>query len=85
LAAWREIDGVVVIISPQDSVLHELNSTGSFLWKQLNGERSQEELARLVSLEFDVDPDEALRDVREFLAGLAAKHLLVSCAEAAHG
>jgi hypothetical protein len=85
LAAWREIDGVVVIISPQDSVLHELNSTGSFLWKQLDGQRSLEELARLVSQEFEVDPEKALGDVREFLAGLAAKQLLASCAEAAHG
>jgi len=28
--AWREIDDETVIISPQDSVMHELNDNGEF-------------------------------------------------------
>jgi hypothetical protein len=37
LLAWREIDGAAVIISPGDSVMHELNGTGSAVWRLLDG------------------------------------------------
>ena len=82
-AAWREIDGVVVVISPTDSVLHELNSTGSFIWKQANGERTVEEIAAQVAEEFDVSAEVALADTRAFLEMLAEKKLLAELPEAA--
>jgi hypothetical protein len=85
LAAWREIDGVVVVITPGDSVLHELNASASFIWKNLNGERTPEEIAGLLAEEFEVSGEQARADVREFLAGLVAKGLLAPRGEAAHG
>ncbi len=76
LAAWREIDGVVVVISPEDSVLHELNPTAGFIWKHATGERTAEEIAVLLATEFDVDAATALADTRELLAELAGKKLV---------
>lgn len=83
LAAWREIDGVVVVISPEDSVLHELNPTAGFIWKHATGERTAEEIARLLADEFEVDAATALADTRELIAELAAKKLLHTEAAAA--
>ena len=89
LAAWREIDGIVVVISPEDSVLHELNPTAGFIWKHATGERTTEEIARLLADEYDVDAATALADTREMIAELAAKKLLrteaVSAAEVSRG
>lgn len=76
-AAWREVDGAVVIISPEDSVLHELNETASFIWKLATGERSAEEIARHLSQEFDVDRQTALADTCELMDHLRQKNLLV--------
>ena len=76
LAAWREIDGIVVVISPEDSVLHELNPTAGFIWKRATGERTTEEIARLLADEYEVDVATALADTREMIAELAAKKLL---------
>lgn len=76
LAAWREMDGVVVVISPEDSVLHELNPTASFVWKHATGERTAEEIAALLAAEYDVDARTALADTRELIADLLAKNLL---------
>ncbi|MCL4523106.1 MAG: PqqD family protein [Acidobacteria bacterium] len=76
LAAWREIDGVVVVISPEDSILHELNPTAGFIWKHATGERTTEEIARLLADEYEVDAVTALADTRDMLAELAAKKLL---------
>jgi len=37
--AWREIDDETVIISPHDSVMHELNDTGRLPWKNVDGKK----------------------------------------------
>ncbi len=76
-AAWREVDEAVVIISPVDSVLHELNSTAGFIWKHATGRYAIEEIARLLATEYDVDPDTALTDVEELTTHLEQKNLLL--------
>ena len=77
LLAWREIEGEVVIISPEDSFLHELNATASFIWKQLDGERTAPEIAELVATEYDVTPRVASADTEELVSQLEAKGLLL--------
>jgi hypothetical protein len=77
LAAWRELGGEVVIISPQDSVLHELNQTASLIWKLATGTRGIPEIARQVAAEFEVDEATALADTRSFVEELCSKGLLL--------
>src|ERR1700737_2825316 len=76
ILAWREIEGETVIISPEESVMHELNSTGSFIWNQIDGRRTAEEIAELLAGEYEVLPEIALADTRELLDQLAAKMLV---------
>lgn len=76
MLAWREIEGEVVIISPEESMLHELNQTASFIWKQLDGKRTMEEIARLLAQEFEVPVEQALADTEELVAQLQEKQLL---------
>jgi hypothetical protein len=87
LAAWRELEGEVVIMSPEDSVLHELNETASFIWKQATGERNIEGIARAMSAEFAVDETTALEDTRALVEELRSKGLLLiePAAQAATG
>ncbi|MHB8526213.1 MAG: PqqD family protein [Candidatus Acidiferrales bacterium] len=82
LLAWREIDGQVVIISPEDSVVHELNETASFIWKQADAGGDAGEIARKIGIEYSISASEARADMDEFLAGLAAKGLLQIAAAA---
>lgn len=76
--AWREIGGEIVIISPDDSQVHELNETASLVWKQADGTRTREEIAAVVASEFEVDLAAAAADVAELTTVLSEKHLLVS-------
>jgi hypothetical protein len=76
MLAWREIDGQVIIISPEESVMHELNETGSFLWKSLDGQRGTNELAALLAGEFDVEIEQARADTDALLSLLASRKLL---------
>ena len=75
--AWREIDDATVIISPSESVMHELNDTGSFLWKNIDGHKSAEELAALLAENYEVTPDIALTDTQALLEEMSSRKLLV--------
>ncbi len=77
LLAWREIEGEVVIISPEDSVVHELNETASFIWMQVNSSRSPAEIADLLAAEYDVAAEVARADTEELISHLEAKRLLL--------
>lgn len=74
--AWREIEGRVVVISPQDSIVHELNETASFIWKQADRGCSVSEIARLLSQEFRVEALQARSDTEELLRMLQQKGLV---------
>jgi len=76
--AWREIDDETVIISPHDSVMHELNDTGSFLWKSIDGKKSAAELAELLVESYQVAPDMALSDAQELLDEMSSRKLVVT-------
>ena len=66
--AWREIENETVIISPAESVMHELNDTGSLLWRSIDGRRSAEDLAALLAEQYEVPAQVALADTLELLA-----------------
>jgi hypothetical protein len=79
--AWREIDGEIVIISPEDSQVHELNVTAALVWKRADGEQTLEEIAAGMVSEFDVTQESARRDVAELIAQLAEKQLVTAAVE----
>ena len=76
--AWREIDEATVIISPSDSVMHELNDTGRFLWKNIDGTKSAAELAQLLVENYEVTPDIALSDTQALLEEMSSRKLVVT-------
>lgn len=76
--AWREIEGRIVVISPEDSVVHELNETASFVWKQADRGCGVSEIARLLSEEFRVDAPQARSDTEELLRMLEQKGLVTN-------
>jgi len=82
--AWREIDDETIIISPTESVMHELNDTGSFVWKRIDGRRTAADLAALLAENYDVTREVALADTTALLAELASRKLVVAAAEDAH-
>ena len=43
-----------------------LNETGAFIWKLLEDEKTEEELARALTEEYEVSYEEALEAVKEF-------------------
>jgi len=83
--AWREIDEETVIISPDESMMHELNDTGSFIWKHVDGHRSAAEIAQLLVADYAVSPEVALTDTESLLDEMSARQLLLPAGGAIGG
>lgn len=74
---YQEIQGQTVVVVPARRELHELDETATFLWSALAKEATVPELVCALCGEFEVDERTAEHDVREFLASLEKKGLVV--------
>jgi Coenzyme PQQ synthesis protein D (PqqD) len=83
--AWREVDDDTIIISPNESLMHELNDTGSFLWKNIDGQKSAAQLADLLVAAYEVSPEIALADTESLLQELSSRKLVVEVASSDKG
>jgi hypothetical protein len=78
--AARMLGEEMLVMSGQGSTLFTLNSTATILWQAADGATPLDEIVeRRICTEFEVKPEEALRDA-EALAEDLAKHgiLLIS-------
>ena len=58
------------------AVAVSLNETGAFLWKELECEKTPEELAQALAAEYEITVDEVEADVKEFIDLLKAHNFL---------
>lgn len=73
---WRNIDGKAVVIHPAKGEIHELSSTGSFLWELADGSRTGEELALALMDEYEVSYESAFQDTINFIDDLHRSGLI---------
>ena len=64
---FKEIDGVIYILDHRTNTIHTLNTTASFLWRQLATPHTLQELCTLVCNTFAVEKRAARQDIKEFL------------------
>jgi len=76
--AARVMDGEMMIMSARDSTLFSLNELGTIIWQAADGATPLGEIVeRKICSEFDVEPEEALKDAEEFVRELAGHGILV--------
>jgi hypothetical protein len=74
--ASRIIDGEAVIVIPEKGVVNILNLVGSRIWELLDGKNNSQDIARIISQEFEVADTAAHKDVQEFIQELSDKGLI---------
>lgn len=84
LLAWRDVGGQVVVISPSESTIHELNDTASFIWKQIHTGLDEPEIMRAYESEYGLSTETAREDLQEFISCLYEKGLLLRGEMGAH-
>jgi len=77
----REIGGETLIVPVTGHVMdlesiYVLNPVASRIWGLLRSPNTAEQLADVIADEFDVSPQEASRDVAEFLDSLSTRGLI---------
>jgi hypothetical protein len=75
--AARMLGGEMMIMSARDSTLFSLNETASAIWQAADGRTPLAEIVeRAVCSEYEVPPEDALRDAEELVRDLAAHGIL---------
>jgi 5'(3')-deoxyribonucleotidase len=66
----REVDGEIVVLDVASNLVHRLNETASFIWRQCAVGASADEIAERVAEAFEVDVASAHRDTQTTLSAL---------------
>ncbi len=74
---FQEIHGQAVIVAPAKRELHEFDETATFLWSVLAKDVTVADLVAAMCGEYEVDEATAEKDIREFVATLEQKELVV--------
>ena len=75
-AVWRVIDGEIVVLLPEERVLHALTGCGSRVWELIEGETTISEIVQKICAEYEVEPQRAREEVNEFVNKLADKKMV---------
>jgi hypothetical protein len=79
-ASWpfQILGGEAVIVVPPRREIHRLNEVGTLLWRELEAERTLDQLVGAVVEEFEVGESEARADVERFLREMRERELVVT-------
>ena len=76
--AARSLDGEMMIMSALDSTLYTLNPVATLIWQAADGATSLQRIVEeRICAEFQVSPDEALKDAESFVEDLAGHGILL--------
>jgi hypothetical protein len=76
--AARQLGDEMIVMSARDSTLFSLNEVGLVIWEAADGRTTLEQIVKdRVCAEFDVTPEEALKDAESFVRELAAHGILI--------
>lgn len=73
----RTIDGEALVITPEDSKLHTLNETATYIWDRADGSRTLEAIAAEMADEFEVDPVTLRAEAIAFVEDAVQRGLMV--------
>jgi hypothetical protein len=73
---WREIDGEVVILSPDNKYMHTFNEIGSRIWALMDGERDINTIADIIAEEYGEKNDIVKKDLAEYIKQLKQLKLM---------
>ncbi len=74
--AHRVLSDEAIVVNFQNSFYYNLNAVGTFIWERCDGRHSVAEIAAALAAAFEVTPEQAARDCREFIDSLVEQGVL---------
>lgn len=65
-----------IVLDVEAGRYHQVNATGSFIWKALENDQTDDEIVEGLVAEFDVSRERATASLRTFLDNLASRGFL---------
>ena len=73
---WRELDGEAILLDPQAGCSYNLNPVGTLIWKLLDGQHDTKSIVAAICEAYEVEPEQAERDVQRLLDDLLTNKLV---------
>lgn len=74
--AWRKIDDDAILIDIDEEEVTHFNEVGAQIWTALDGEKSVTEIIEHIYNQFEVDQEQAKKDVFAFLNNLLQREMV---------
>src|SRR4030042_1263561 len=74
--AHRTLGEEAVVVNFQSSFFYHLNPVGTFIWEHCDGKHTLVQIAAALTEEYQVTPEEAAQDCRQFIGELVTEGLL---------
>jgi hypothetical protein len=76
--AYRILDGEALVVNFSNSSFYVLNPVGTFIWDRCDGQQTMAKIAAALAEKYEVTPEEAITDCRQFIEELLEEGLLCS-------
>lgn len=73
---YQELDGEAVILNTKSGQYYSLNEVGTRIWELLSEGLSKDEIVSAITEEYEVSPEQAVRDVSELIKDLITSGLV---------
>jgi 2-polyprenyl-3-methyl-5-hydroxy-6-metoxy-1,4-benzoquinol methylase len=74
--AWRKIDDDAILIDMDEEEVTHFNEVAAQIWDSLDGTKSTAEIIEHIRSQFEVDQEQAKKDVFAFLNKLLQKEMV---------
>lgn len=75
--AYRVIDEEALLVNPKDNTLYTLNNVAARIWELLDGQKTCQEIAKIIKEEFEADMTTIQSDALSLMQDLLHKNLTV--------
>ena len=75
--AFQKIVGRMVVVYPRERALHRLNEIGTSIWEFIGNGCKFSEIVDFIASEYEVERNTAEKDLKNFLAELHEKKLVI--------
>ncbi len=74
--AHRVLAEEALVVNFKSSFFYNFNPVGTFIWERCEGQHTLEQIVAELADEYEVSPEEANKDCREFIDSLVEQGLL---------
>ncbi|MBI4713277.1 MAG: PqqD family protein [Planctomycetes bacterium] len=76
---FQRVGDETIIVEPKTRLMHSLNEVASYIWESLAVKRSVSEMVDIITAEYEITKEDALKDVIAFLDEMAQRGLVKVC------